>query len=641
MAGWNNGQVMEPGVYVNEPKPKTTKKGSSGVQSGALSINMDDLLEALTGQRQGLVSEQPMPKQTAATKEPKETALKLPGLSGEMGGLAQALVGARRSRQQRYQSTDPWSIGQGVLEDPGLAEGLGMKLDKPWKQGLFNIAQNLIGGYVGGKARQGLQEYDRPFMQAIQGAAQSGDFSKLPISSEDDPTGVLQMSLALSGIEDKKKRNDDLNKELIKNGMMINPDGSFGAVPGYAEMRGRIKQAEEGRTGLGAASALASIAPPPSEFDFGISKPSYDEKWNQQVKANMDLGMSAEDAAKQATTRYQEDRKFLASSNLDSKAARDKAGTLEGIVAKAEDALTYAPYLGTGSSIWNFVTKPFNTESSKGYAALDMLQGELRRASRIPGSGAESDKELAAALAGGPSVSKSVAENQKVLDILKKQAKVESDFADFMDTAVADTQDVAASRKKWGEYYSQNNPFDDKPDIPWQDAYKRKAPAQTSGIDYGLPPGLPPETQAYVPKVFQGAPQLDMQTLLDRIRQVESGGNPNAVSPKGAKGAYQFLDGTAIESMQELGMDPSTYNPRNEQQQRVLAEHYINKLTKMLGSQQLAVAAYNAGPGTVQQLLRRGQQQAPAQVASASTGETRVVNGVKYAKSGGVWKKVA
>ena len=48
MAGsWNNGQVMEPGVYVNEPKPKTTKKGSSGVQSGALSISMDDLLEAL------------------------------------------------------------------------------------------------------------------------------------------------------------------------------------------------------------------------------------------------------------------------------------------------------------------------------------------------------------------------------------------------------------------------------------------------------------------------------------------------------------------------------------------------------------------------------------------------------------------
>ena len=107
-----------------------------------------------------------------------------------------------------------------------------------------------------------------------------------------------------------------------------------------------------------------------------------------------------------------------------------------------------------------------------------------------------------------------------------------------------------------------------------------------------------------------------MQTLLDRIRQVESGGNPNAVSPKGAKGAYQFLDGTAIESMRELGMDPSTYNPRDEQQQRVLAEHYINKLTKMFGgNQQLAVAAYNAGPGTIQQLLQRSQQ-APAQVAS-------------------------
>lgn len=617
MAGWNNGQVMEPGVYVNEPKPKTTKKGSSGVQSGALSINMDDLLEALTGSQRGMISEQPIPK---APKEPKETALRLPGLSGEMGGLAQALVGARKSRQQRYQATDPWSIGQGVIEDPGLAEGLGMKLDKPWKQGLFNIAQNLIGGYVGGKARQGLAEYDRPFMQAIQGAAQSGDFSRLPISSEDDPTGVLQMSLALSGMDDKKAQRDTYNKELIKNGMLMNADGSFSQVPGYAEMRGRIKQAEEGRTGLGAASALASIAPPPSEFDFGISKPSYDEKWNQQVKANMDLGMSAEDAAKQATTRYQEDRKFLASSNLDSKAARDKAATLEGIVAKAEDALTYAPYLGTGSSIWNFVTKPFNTESSKGYAALDMLQGELRRASRIPGSGAESDKELAAALAGGPSVSKSVAENQKVLDILKKQAKVESDFADFMDTAVADTQDVAASRKKWGEYYSQNNPFDDKPDIPWQDAYKRKAPAQTSGIDYGLPPGLPPETIAHVPKIFGGAQQLDMETLLDRTKLVESNNGKSLLSPKGAKGAYQFMDETAYNVLRQMGKDPSTYDSNNEAQQREMARFLYNQLLKQYdGNLPVAVAAYNAGTVKVDEALARargGQQQAPAQVAS-------------------------
>lgn len=614
MAGWNNGQVMEPGVYVNEPKPKASKKKGSA-QSGALSFSMEDLVEALAGHTQGMISEQPMPKQTAAPKEPKETALKLPGLSGEMGGLAQALVGARRSRQQRYASTDPWSIGQSVIEDPGLAEGLGMKLDKPWKQGLFNIAQNLIGGYVGGKARQGLAEYDRPFMQAIQGAAQSGDFSKLPISSEDDPTGVLQMSLALSGIDDKKAQRDAYNKELVKNGMLMNADGSFSRIPGYAEMRGQIKQAEDGKTGLGMAQALIG-AKPETPFDFGTSAPSYDQKWTDYVKTNLALGMTENEAAKQATTRMQDERKFMGSSMTDAKTARDRAAMLEGIVGTAEGALAKDPYVGPLSGVWNSVSSLFGGEGAQGYAELNSLKQDLQKAYRVPGSGAQSDTELRALIQSGPSTDKTPEQNQAILNKIKKAAENEKQFADFMENYVQNTGEVTQGRQAWERYRTENNPFDDKPDTPWQDFFKRKAPAQTSGIDYGLPPGLPPETQAYVPKVFQGAPQLDMQTLLDRIRQVESGGNPNAVSPKGAKGAYQFLDGTAIESMQELGMDPSTYNPRNEQQQRVLAEHYINKLTKMLGSQQLAVAAYNAGPGRVQQLLKQGQQQAPAQMAS-------------------------
>lgn len=641
MAGWNNGQVMEPGVYVNEPAPKTSKKkGSSGVQSGALSINVDDLLEALTGQRQGLVSEQPMPKQTAATKEPKETALKLPGLSSEMGGLAQALVGARRNRAQRYQATDPWSIGQSVIEDPGLAEGLGMKLDKPWKQGLFNIAQNLIGGYVGGKARQGLEEYDRPFMQAIQGAAQTGDFSKLPISSEDDPTGVLQMSLALSGIDDKKAQRDAYNKELVKNGMLMNADGSFSPIPGYAEMRGQIKQAEDGKTGFNMAQALTGVTQmEQSPYDFGTTAKPYDQKYLEYYDTFTKLGQPPGEAAKQAQARVLDDKKLMASTITDAKTARDRAAMLEGVVGTAEGALAKDPYVGPLSGVWNTVSSLFGGEGAQGYAELNSLKQDLQKAYRVPGSGAQSDAELRALIASGPSTDKTPEQNQAVLNKIKKAAENEKQYADFMENYVLDRQDVTQGRQAWERYRQENNPFDDKPDVPWQEYFKRKSPAQGSGLS--LPSGLPAETQAYVPKVFQGAQELDMQTLLDRIRQVESGGNPNAVSPKGAKGAYQFLDGTAIESMRELGMDPSTYDPRNEQQQRVLAEHYITKLTKMLGSQQLAVAAYNAGPGRVQQLLQQGQQQAPAQMASQPSGETRIVNGVKYTKSDGVWKKVA
>jgi len=48
------------------------------------------------------------------------------------------------------------------------------------------------------------------------------------------------------------------------------------------------------------------------------------------------------------------------------------------------------------------------------------------------------------------------------------------------------------------------------------------------------------------------APTPDLEDWLDAIQHVESRGNPNAVSPKGALGAFQFMPATA----QELGVDP-------------------------------------------------------------------------------------
>jgi hypothetical protein len=88
---------------------------------------------------------------------------------------------------------------------------------------------------------------------------------------------------------------------------------------------------------------------------------------------------------------------------------------------------------------------------------------------------------------------------------------------------------------------------------------------------------------------------VDMERLLDAVRQVESGGNPNAVSPKGAKGPYQFMDATAA----EYGVK----NPFDENQSREGARKYLNNLYNQFGTVEHALAAYNGGPG---RLSRRG-----------------------------------
>lgn len=53
---------------------------------------------------------------------------------------------------------------------------------------------------------------------------------------------------------------------------------------------------------------------------------------------------------------------------------------------------------------------------------------------------------------------------------------------------------------------------------------------------------------------------LDMERLLDSVKQVESGGNTRAVSPAGALGPYQFMPATA----EEYGVK----DPFNESQAR-------------------------------------------------------------------------
>lgn len=88
---------------------------------------------------------------------------------------------------------------------------------------------------------------------------------------------------------------------------------------------------------------------------------------------------------------------------------------------------------------------------------------------------------------------------------------------------------------------------------------------------------------------------IDMENLLDAVRHVESGGNPNAVSSKGAQGPYQLMPDTA----KELGVQ----DPFNEEQARAGAKAYLGKLVNQFGgSVEKAIAAYNGGPGRMEKV---------------------------------------
>lgn len=81
--------------------------------------------------------------------------------------------------------------------------------------------------------------------------------------------------------------------------------------------------------------------------------------------------------------------------------------------------------------------------------------------------------------------------------------------------------------------------------------------------------------------------------LLAGVIKAESNFDPNAGSPAGAQGLTQLMPETAA----GIGVDPSNPVEAIEGGARILREH----LDKFGGDVELALAAYNAGPGAVEQ----------------------------------------
>jgi soluble lytic murein transglycosylase-like protein len=82
------------------------------------------------------------------------------------------------------------------------------------------------------------------------------------------------------------------------------------------------------------------------------------------------------------------------------------------------------------------------------------------------------------------------------------------------------------------------------------------------------------------------------EDLFLRLVQQESGWNPHAVSHKGATGLAQLMPGTAA----KLGVDPTVPSENLDGGAR-----YLRMMYDRFGSWRLALAAYNAGPGAVEE----------------------------------------
>jgi Transglycosylase SLT domain len=100
------------------------------------------------------------------------------------------------------------------------------------------------------------------------------------------------------------------------------------------------------------------------------------------------------------------------------------------------------------------------------------------------------------------------------------------------------------------------------------------------------------------------APRLaptDWDRVVNITIQTESAGNPNAVSPKGAKGLMQVMPATA--KSPGFGIKPSNGTPEDDVR---LGKEYLSAMLKRYeGDMSKAWAAYNAGPGALDDAMKR------------------------------------
>ena len=79
-------------------------------------------------------------------------------------------------------------------------------------------------------------------------------------------------------------------------------------------------------------------------------------------------------------------------------------------------------------------------------------------------------------------------------------------------------------------------------------------------------------------------------------------------SPKGALGIAQIMPGTAPEAAKLAGLEYDPIRLRQDPEyNKALGKAYFDEQRRRFGSDELAAAAYNAGPGRVQQALRQAE----------------------------------
>jgi len=131
----------------------------------------------------------------------------------------------------------------------------------------------------------------------------------------------------------------------------------------------------------------------------------------------------------------------------------------------------------------------------------------------------------------------------------------------------------------------------------------------------------PPGAAEFVPRLRPLFATGGVPGDLVWLAEVESGFNPSARSPVGARGLFQLMPATA----KELGLSTTLPDERtNPEKSAQASADYLRKLHARFGDWPLAIAAYNAGGGRVSRTLAKQNAKTFAEIAPLLSVETQM-----------------
>lgn len=116
-------------------------------------------------------------------------------------------------------------------------------------------------------------------------------------------------------------------------------------------------------------------------------------------------------------------------------------------------------------------------------------------------------------------------------------------------------------------------------------------------------PELMARAKYYFPMFEQYLDKYDIPLEMKYLAIVESALQPRIKSPAGATGLWQFMYGTGI----QFNLNVSSYVDERQDpiKSTIAACEYLSQLFRIFGDWDLALAAYNSGPGNVTKAIKR------------------------------------